>query len=999
MAIQYIANALGGTGTTTSFSITLPTTQAGDILILEFTHRGTGDGTIGGTSGLTWTLKHSQLYASSAFSGKTYWARATGNHGGTTVTGSGLTNSCAAILTVYRGALAFGDPLVDAAIVGEQNAAGNETQAQIVTASNGAEVCLVIVNSPDYNVSSGACTDPGALQERAERLSTGGTDTSISHWSEAKALAGGTGAFTWAQSDSASGSWAYAITPASVMFYADDTLGNDGNAGTSETSPWQTVNKVQTTLIGDCSDITVKFKRNETWGAIYTVAGYGTDGHPFLHTYYGSGNKPAIDGTGLTACVHAVSKNYVTLDSLELKNADTGLVASGCNYVIAQNLTVDGNLYSGIWFSGGGNCIVDTCIAYSNGTHNSDCGIGFSNVSYGEIKYCTSYDNNQAHDGYGIGLLDGTNHIYVHHNDCYGNGNYASDGTALEMYNADSCEIYCNIFRSSFNCVEWKYGSDNNRFYYNVLWGANDVCFELGVYSGVHSTGNEVYNNVLDANNKSRGMWISSEGNTFKNNIVFNISASGYAYTYDVPGHIGYGTLSNNFYEPNQYSEVVQEIDVGEYSLAAWQAHSGQDANSSTADPLFVDAPNHNYRIQPTSPCRDAGVDVELATDYFGTPVPQGNYPDIGIHEYVGKSGSSLVSGKGSAVVAVKKGGMGSVLAAAKGTLVAFGLAGMLGIAPISGNGQQVVIGQKGGQANIVLAGNGSIVATGSKEEAEAYYGTGLISGNGAVLSEGRKDISGLSIISGKGGLIAVGGKSGGGSSIISDGGTQAVIGNKGAQQDLIISGGGAISTEGMQLEFHSGLAEISGNGSLVSMGNKGAIESALISGKGLLVSEGKKSVANIVFVTGGGLQATVGVKGSQDTLIISGNGAILSEGIKAGQVLVLISRNGLIAATGEKEASGLILIPGAGNLTASGVKTEDIYSGVVVISGGGSFELSGKKESSTSVIITGNGLLVVAGKIKPFALGMGKKAFAGTRRQAPESIRKQAPRGIRRDS
>src|SRR3990167_21899 len=161
MAISFISNALGGTTTTTSFSIALPTTAADDILILEFAHRGTGNGTIGGTSvttgGLTWTLKHSQLFASSAFSGKTYWTRATGNHSGQTVTGSSLTNSCAAIVTQYRWALASGDPLADATIVGEQNASGNETQAQITTNTAGAEVCLVVVNSPDLNVSSGAC--------------------------------------------------------------------------------------------------------------------------------------------------------------------------------------------------------------------------------------------------------------------------------------------------------------------------------------------------------------------------------------------------------------------------------------------------------------------------------------------------------------------------------------------------------------------------------------------------------------------------------------------------------------------------------------------------------------------------------------------------------------------------------------------------------------------------------------------------------------------------
>src|SRR5688500_11101546 len=154
MSVTFVSNALGGTTTTTSFSITLPTTQAGDIIILEYTHRGTPDGTIGGTySGAAFTEKHDQQYATSTFSGKTLWSRATGSHSGETVTGSGLTNSCAAVITIDRGALASGDPLNDATIVGEQDASGNETQAEITNGTDGSWVVLVVANSPDVTVS------------------------------------------------------------------------------------------------------------------------------------------------------------------------------------------------------------------------------------------------------------------------------------------------------------------------------------------------------------------------------------------------------------------------------------------------------------------------------------------------------------------------------------------------------------------------------------------------------------------------------------------------------------------------------------------------------------------------------------------------------------------------------------------------------------------------------------------------------------------------------
>jgi len=274
MAISFINFALGATNSTTSFSITIPATQANDILILEFTHRGTGNGTIGGTSGLTWTLKHSQLYASSTFSGKTYWARATGNHSGQTVTGSGLINSCAAILTVYRGAVTSGDPLADATIVGEQNASADETQAQITTATNGAWPILVVVNSPDLAIATQACTSPGTLTERAERLSTGGTDTSIAHASAEKTTAGGTGSFTWTQSDAASGSWAYAIVPQGATTYPQsfsetwsrsEALTTKATHKLSLSETWQASESISTKLVK-----TLSFA--ETWVASETLA-------------------------------------------------------------------------------------------------------------------------------------------------------------------------------------------------------------------------------------------------------------------------------------------------------------------------------------------------------------------------------------------------------------------------------------------------------------------------------------------------------------------------------------------------------------------------------------------------------------------------------------------------------------------------------------------------------------------------------------------------------
>ena len=54
--------------------------------------------------------------------------------------------------------------------------------------------------------------------------------------------------------------------------------------------------------------------------------------------------------------------------------------------------------------------------------------------------------------------------------------------------------------------------------------------------------------------------------------------------------------------------------------------------NILSADPLFIDAENHDYALQENSPCINAGIDVGLTTDFNKNTIQE--LPDMGILEY-----------------------------------------------------------------------------------------------------------------------------------------------------------------------------------------------------------------------------------------------------------------------------------------------------------------------------------------------------------------------------
>ena len=104
------------------------------------------------------------------------------------------------------------------------------------------------------------------------------------------------------------------------------------------------------------------------------------------------------------------------------------------------------------------------------------------------------------------------------------------------------------------------------------------------------------------------------------NNFAIALSGPGFTSNYNDL----YATGTNGF---------VGSFVTNDVTLAAWQADTGQDANSISVDPQYINpngnAPTGDLHIFPTSPCVGAGLTIAGITNDFDND-PRANPPAIG---------------------------------------------------------------------------------------------------------------------------------------------------------------------------------------------------------------------------------------------------------------------------------------------------------------------------------------------------------------------------------
>lgn len=129
-----------------------------------------------------------------------------------------------------------------------------------------------------------------------------------------------------------------AATPslaAAAMYYVDAVAGSDSAAGTSVTTAWQTLAKVNATTFsaGD----SILFKTGQSWAGQLHPLGSGTSAAPVVISSYGGGARPLIDGSSLASggAVYLLNQGGWTIDGLEVINNsrtdNVGAITPGVN--------------------------------------------------------------------------------------------------------------------------------------------------------------------------------------------------------------------------------------------------------------------------------------------------------------------------------------------------------------------------------------------------------------------------------------------------------------------------------------------------------------------------------------------------------------------------------------------------------------------------------------------------------------------------------------------
>jgi len=399
-------------------------------------------------------------------------------------------------------------------------------------------------------------------------------------------------------------------------------------------------------------------------------------------------------------------KNYLTFSGITVEgnNAATGsgFYVDGTNTII-DSCTAQNNYYYAVWFvDGGAGTLSNSTVQY-----NMVGGVLLASTAGAvTIDSCTIFHNGTVasneggtinHSGITSSSTAGTT---ITDNDISYSGENGDSGHSHGIYlvrDGDVATISGNVIYETYTGHGIACRFDNATINKNRVYNCNDSTSYTGIFiNGASSAGTINVNYNLSYNN-ARGIQIYDTNwhagtviNIYNNSTYSNDTMEFGVKTADVAG--GLNVKNNIFYQTSSARVLYYESDqtaldqdynciftdntrISEYNsggwtnkdtFAGWQGSTvgsldgTQDANSSGADPLFMDASGGDFRLKTGSPCEDAGVATgyDDALDPRDTSFPYdtvntllyGSDPEVGAFAYLGALSGVVRDPTGTAI-------------------------------------------------------------------------------------------------------------------------------------------------------------------------------------------------------------------------------------------------------------------------------------------------------------------------------------------------------------
>ncbi|MEW6100680.1 MAG: putative Ig domain-containing protein [Candidatus Omnitrophota bacterium] len=280
------------------------------------------------------------------------------------------------------------------------------------------------------------------------------------------------------------------------------------------------------------------------------------------------------------------------------------------------------------WIRGGQNIVMRNIKLHDADSPPSNYG-GFYFVTTNNVLV----ENNEIYDVYDHSFASYLNDADPEHHGAIAimsGGEYGNPGVGLNIiirnnliYNVPTGVYnknwdYGPIFYYNNKITAWHVGlymrSSNITAHNNIICGdpaknqINAFDIDQGV-QGYEACNVKVYNNtVYDVGGVGVGIKSRAQNPQVYNNIIYTPTGTTYA------GAISsFSSVVNMF---SNYNNLLQSPTgvfdyVGYSTLSSWRSASGQDANSISANPLFVDANNGDFHLQGSSPAINAGMDLQ----------------------------------------------------------------------------------------------------------------------------------------------------------------------------------------------------------------------------------------------------------------------------------------------------------------------------------------------------------------------------------------------------